>query len=213
MYGDIANKLVLEARRTQQLNDRGIQNRGIQLPEYHEDLVRSVLKEVQQLQRNAEFLRQQQQNAETTENEAIGGRVGKCQYFVTLLCLERNKRCLLAYQKARADLIAASAWDSSGIEHTNTRGPQPQDLSHAEQEYLKGYSELLTELKSGALADVDLTGPLVPPNDVFIDVRVLKDAGEIQTEYGVFNLIKDSQFFVRHSDVERLIQQGYLQRI
>jgi GINS complex subunit 1 len=42
---------------------------------------------------------------------------------------------------------------------------------------------------------------------------VLKDAGEIQTEYGVFNLRKDSQFFVRRADVERLIQQGYLQKV
>ena len=31
---------------------------------------------------------------------------------------------------------------------------------------------------------MDLTGSLEPPRDLFIDVRVLKDAGEIQTEYG-----------------------------
>ena len=88
-----------------------------------------------------------------------------------------------------------------------------RSLSHYEQEYLKEYGELITELKSESMADIDLSGSLEPPSDVFIDVRVLKDAGEIQTEYGVFNLIKDSQFFVRQSDVERLIQQGYLQKI
>lgn len=36
----------------------------------------------------------------------------------------------------------------------------------------------------GQWTDVDLTGSLEPPQDLFIDVRVLKDAGEIQTEYG-----------------------------
>jgi GINS complex subunit 1 len=36
----------------------------------------------------------------------------------------------------------------------------------------------------GQWTDVDLTGTLEPPRDLFIDVRVLKDAGEIQTEYG-----------------------------
>lgn len=61
--------------------------------------------------------------------------------------------------------------------------------------------------------DIDLSGDLEPPTNIFIDVRVLRDGGEVQTEYGVFNLIKDSQFYVRKSDVERLIQQGYLEEI
>jgi GINS complex subunit 1 len=65
----------------------------------------------------------------------------------------------------------------------------------------------------GQWTDIDLTGSLEPPRDLFIDVRVLKDAGEIQTEYGAINLTKNSQFFVRQGDVERLIQQGFLQRL
>ena len=52
-----------------------------------------------------------------------------------------------------------------------------------------------------------------PPRDIFIDVRVLKDAGEIQTEYGSINLSKNSQHYVRQADVERLIAQGYLQKL
>jgi GINS complex subunit 1 len=71
---------------------------------------------------------------------------------------------------------------------------------------------LLAQVK-GQWTDIDLTGPLEPPRDLFIDVRVLKDAGEIQTEYGTINLTKNSQFFVRQGDVERLIQMGFLQRI
>lgn len=108
------------------------------------------------------------------------------------------------------------AWDNNGLDLLNGIDGVEQnasDLSHHEQEYLKEYSTLITDLKSGELADIDLSGSLEPPSDVFIDVRVLKDGGEIQTEYGAFNLIKDSQFFVRQSDVERLIQQGYLQKI
>ncbi|KAL9098204.1 MAG: hypothetical protein Q9163_006093 [Psora crenata] len=37
----------------------------------------------------------------------------------------------------------------------------------------------------GQWTDIDLTGSLEPPRDLFVDVRVLKDAGEIQTEYGI----------------------------
>ncbi|EJS44297.1 psf1p [Saccharomyces arboricola H-6] len=208
MYGDLANKLVLEAKRTKQLYTRS--NQDVSLPMYHEDIIRNILKEISNLRKNTEYLKEQQQMG------MLDDKVAKCQYFVTLLCMERNKRCLLAYQKLRTDIIDYMAWNNNGLDLVNSMAFSQQDtndLSHQEQEYLKEYSDLITDLKSGDLADIDLSGSLVPPSDVFIDVRVLKDAGEIQTEYGVFNLIKDSQFFVRQSDVERLIQQGYLQKI
>lgn len=108
-------------------------------------------------------------------------------------------------------------------------------LSPEEEEYFRLYSDMLAAYK-GQWTDVDLTGSLEPPRDLFIDVRVLKDAGEIQTEYGyvvlllstlffdmglwtrtdlgrVINLTKNSQLYVRHGDVERLIAQGFLERL
>jgi len=42
---------------------------------------------------------------------------------------------------------------------------------------------------------------------------VLKDAGEIMTEYGTLSLTRNSQFYVRLGDVQRLIDLGYLQRL
>jgi hypothetical protein len=56
-------------------------------------------------------------------------------------------------------------------------------LSPEEEEYVRQYSDLLAAYK-GRWTDIDLTGSMEPPKDLFIDVRVLKDAGEIQTEYG-----------------------------
>lgn len=64
---------------------------------------------------------------------------------------------------------------------TNTSGQN--SLSPEEEEYFRLYSEMLAAYK-GQWTDIDLTGSLEPPKDLFIDVRVLKDAGEIQTEYG-----------------------------
>lgn len=208
MYGDLANKLLLEAKRTKHLQSRS--TNGYKLPMYHEELIQGILKEVGQLKKNTDFLKEQQSLGNMDD------RVSKCQYFVTLLCMERNKRCLLAYQKMRSDVLDKLAWENNGLDIlSDLRGSEQvtSDLSPDEQEYLKEYLDLLTDLKSSELADIDLSGSLTPPSDVFIDVRVLKDAGEIQTEYGVFNLIKNSQFFVRQADVERLIQQGYLQKI
>lgn len=206
MYGDLAHKLIVDTKRVQQLYLRNKEN--FKIPTFQHELFNKILKEVNQLKNNAEYLKNQQIEG-TMDPEAA-----KCQLFINLLCLERNKRCLLAYQKFRTDLLDTQVWDLDGTSELNgAEGQDVSDLSAAEQQYLKEYEQLITEMKSGTMMDIDLTGSLTPPNEIFIDVRVLRDAGEIQTEYGVFNLIKDSQFFVRQSDVERLIQQGYLQKL
>lgn len=144
--------------------------------------------------------------------------------------MRRDKRCLLAYHRVRADKLEGMAWEGRDVLDEQTphgqagkdAGPASasgsastsaqNSLSPEEESYFRRYVDLLAQAK-GQWTDVDLTGPLEPPRDLFIDVRVLKDAGEIQTEYGAINLTKNSQFFVRQGDVERLIQMGFLQRI
>ena len=46
-----------------------------------------------------------------------------------------------------------------------------------------------------------------------MEVRVLEDCGKIQTESGVINLVKNSQHYLRRTDVERLVSQGYLKHL
>lgn len=127
--------------------------------------------------------------------------------YVRNLFVSQNKRCLMAYEMARLRRLDQLIWDNVELS-----SEQLSDLSHHERVYLEKYVSLVSGVK-GVMSEIDLGGDLEPPNDVFIDVRVLKDAGEIMTEYGVFNLAKDSQFFVRRVDVERLIQQGYLKEL
>lgn len=223
MYGDAANKLMLEAKRSSNLNE---------VPLYQHDLIKDIVQEMSDLNRDVEYL-DEQQKIQDEEVEDIGEeerKVNQCQLFVTHLSMRRNKRCLLAYQKLRADKIDEFSWlniDPVLSSETNRNSKKDTDaptspfgvtklaldnLSHHEQEYFKRYQELVLDFKS-SISDIDLSGDLEPPTEIFIDVRVLKDGGEIQTEYGVFNLIKDSQFYVRKSDVDRLIQQGYLEEI
>lgn len=103
--------------------------------------------------------------------------------------MRRNKRCLLAYHKVRASKLEAYCWEGVDVleqsGHGNGEGSKKDEssLSPEEEEYVRQYSDLLAAYK-GQWTDVDLTGSLEPPRDLFIDVRVLKDAGEIQTEYG-----------------------------
>lgn len=135
----------------------------------------------------------------------------------------------MAYGRVRVDRLEEKLWRGEDVleapnQHRATYGErmdgassedqsqQENNLSPEEEEYVREYSDLLAEMK-GMWTDVDLTGSLEPPRDLFIDVRVLKDAGEVQTEYGSITLTKNSQFYVRQGDVERLIAQGYLQKL
>ncbi len=114
--------------------------------------------------------------------------------------MRRNKRCLLAYHRVRSDKLEEMCW--SGIDVLEEQQQQvskpgtgeggwsmgseagnQSSLSPEEEEYVRQYGDMLATYK-GQWTDIDLTGSLEPPRDLFIDVRVLKDAGEIQTEYG-----------------------------
>jgi GINS complex subunit 1 len=123
-----------------------------------------------------------------------------CALLVNHLCMRRNKRCLLAYHRVRTDKLEEMCWNgidvlerqnqqqnanrsgADGASSANADG-SASSLSPEEEEYVRQYSDLLAAYK-GQWTDIDLTGSMEPPKDLFIDVRVLKDAGEIQTEYG-----------------------------
>lgn len=190
MFGESGNKLILEAKRGQDLDD---------LPLFQEDLIRDVVRECSRLQQHIDRMDLENENTQDVNKNV--------QLFVDHLIMRRNKRCLLAYERIRTEKLASLVWDNLEV-----RQQTVNNLNFNEEKYLDNYNEIMTEYKN-QMPDIDLSGSLEPPNEVFIDVRVLKDAGEIQTEYGVFNLTKDSQFFVRHADVERLIQQGYLEKL
>lgn len=192
MYGEKANKLILEAKRAQALE---------KVPAFRDDLVKAILRETKDIAREVNDLTVPSQGEEED-------RIKQCQLFVSQLCMRRNKRCLLAYQKLRAEKMVEKSWSNSEVGEDDFM----QSISHFEQDFYHQYDDVTIEYKSH-FPDIDLNGSMDPPTDVFIEVRVLKDAGEIQTEYGVFNLSKDSQFFVRQADVERLIQQGYLLKL
>lgn len=275
MYGDQANKLVLDAKRFSNLPS---------IPMYQSDLVRDIVKETNDLNKDSEYLlntmerlQNEEENGETSSQLVEDQKINQCQTFVTHLSMRRNKRCLLAYEKVRSDKLVEFSWlnvdpmDSVAVGNdmerlgTSTAGaagpsgrpsgrPSGSDfrastttgttagttnatsknsmtlppaksipnyttqldtnnLNHFEQDFFKNYQDLIMNYRLKFGEYLDLMGDLQPPTDIFIDVRCLKDGGDVTTEYGSFNLIKDSQFYVRKSDVERLIQQGYLEEI
>jgi len=135
-----------------------------------------------------------------------------CALLVFHLSMRRDKRCLLSYHSVRSHKLRSITWSTVEEQTDESAEKGNNNISPEEQAYQASYSDLLTGYKSH-WTDVDLTGSLEPPRDLFVDVRVLKDAGEIMTEYGTLSLTRNSQFYVRLGDVQRLIDLGYLQRL
>lgn len=184
---------VQHAKRTQALP---------QLPAYQTELVRTVVREVRELNREVTSLLEPFSGSFNPSSEPATA----CALLVSHLSMRRNKRCLLAYHRVRTDKLEEMCWDGVDIignEQTAESSAMASEstkssLSPEEEEYVRLYGDLLAAYK-GQWTDIDLTGSLEPPTDLFIDVRVLKDAGEIQTEYGcVFNIL-DSPAFT-HTD-------------
>ncbi|KAM0723054.1 hypothetical protein Q7P37_001253 [Cladosporium fusiforme] len=222
MYGEQANKLVADAKRIQNLPH---------LPPYASTTTQAVTKEVRDLDReNSEILsKYSNPNSSSSTQSSDGTQIKSsfnpaedpataCSLMVNHLSMRRNKRCLLAYHRTRIDKLEEMIWNGQDVLAARPAGEvngsaataNASSLSAEEEQYVHQYGELLAQYK-GQWTDIDLTGSLEPPKDIFVDIRVLKDAGEVQTEYGSLNLTKNSQFFVRKGDVESLIQQKYVQ--
>ncbi|KAK2760811.1 DNA replication protein psf1 [Arachnomyces sp. PD_36] len=210
MYCELAQKLIQHAKRTQSL---------AHLPPYPTEVVRAVARETRELDKDAARIIAPFENSFNPHSDPTTA----CTLLIDHLCIRRNKRCLLAYHRVRAEKLEEMCWkgidalegsqnNESGETAISSQDKNQNSLSPEEEEYFRQYNDMLAAYK-GQWTDIDLTGSLEPPKDLFIDVRVLKDAGEIQTEYGSINLTKNSQFYVRQGDVERLIAQGFLQRL
>ena len=230
MYGDLGNKLVQDAKRSRNLkksiqNNKNISDEAAKygLNDYAKDLIDNIIDETSELGLKATKMSEKFEEVPDTNN--LRDKINKCEFFTTILTINRNKRCLLGYENFRRENIEEFVWDN--LTHLDTyndkevhenKGLQSvvEKLDMNEVEYLKEYK--------GAIDDYVMNFPeleikhkgsygLLPPKDLHIEVRVVKNGGMVQTEYGVFNLIKDSQIFMRHSDAEQLLQEGYLQII
>ncbi|KAJ3083371.1 DNA replication protein psf1 [Rhizoclosmatium hyalinum] len=97
---------------------------------------------------------------------------------------------------------------ATGLPASITRAMSPPEL-----DFLSAYRSLLEEYR-GTMLDIDLSAPLVPPKDLYVDVRVVKEIGEVVADSGtVLKLMKGEQHYVRRSDVEKFITLGYLVQV
>jgi GINS complex subunit 1 len=131
------------------------------------------------------------------------------------LSARRNKRCLLAYLATRVGGVKERFWDSGGSLAYLNEGDIRSNLSPQELDFLRGYNNLILDYKTDFLDVLDLTAGIDrPPGEYMVDVRVIKDAGEVILEGGErIDFRKGERFRLARSQVERLIIQGFLEEV
>lgn len=205
-FGESGDKLAREAKRTADLL----------VSPYNDDLVQTICRETRQLHSRAEsILHAMRANASNPDAPPPNKPSQLTQIMLHHLTVKRNKRVLFAYHRQRVEKLKELSWDVGDRRPASQREIKAS-LSSSEQRFLQEYGEMVNTYKQSFL-DVDLGGNggvgLDPPLDLYIEVRVLRDAGRINTEFGELNLVKGNQEFVRRSDVEALINAGYLKHI
>ena len=119
--------------------------------------------------------------------------------------VKRNKRCALAYVDHRMTTMKRLRWELGPLLPEDIR----TNLSHQENTFLADYDKLVTEYK--VTSGVDLTADLTPPKDLLVQVRVLRDCGEVMIEGGSVSLEKGTKHSLPRRDIEHLVRQGYLE--
>ncbi|KAI9301274.1 hypothetical protein BJ944DRAFT_271737 [Cunninghamella echinulata] len=201
--GDSSYKLAKEAKRTSDLL----------VSPYNEELVQNICRETKLLHTKAESLLRTMR-----DDHSMDGTDKRTSRLAQLIMhhstVKHNKRVLFAYHRQRIEKLKELSWD------IGRQGEFQRDIKSSlgpqEHRFLQEYGDIVSSYKQSFL-EIDLGGNggvgLMPPKDLFIEVRVIKDAGEINTEYGVLNLVKGNQYYVRRTDVETLIKAGYLKHI
>jgi GINS complex subunit 1 len=168
--------------------------------------------------------------------ESFGGsfdpdtnQAAACAVLVDHLSMRRNKRCLLAYHRTRVEKLEEMVWSGldnpsgissnaagNGVSGGGANASGASSLSPQEEEYFRQYGDIMAAYK-GIWLDIDLVGSLEPPKDLFVDVRVLKDLGEVQTEYGYVNraitFLPWTQMEILDADLHKLSARSTSQRI
>ena len=124
----------------------------------------------------------------------------------------RNKQSLCIYHHQRLCLLRHQYWNAGPGSVNNSHGLESSASSsgsRTESEFLRKYGELCVEYMQ-SFRDLDLRANLTPPKDLFCQVRVVQDCGQVEIENGSIYLSKNSHHYLRRSDIEHLIEKGFL---
>lgn len=131
-----------------------------------------------------------------------------CPFTFMHTCLIRNKRCVLAYLRYRLEKLVEFRWDSGSV----LSEAKKKKLAPDELHYFNKYDSILTDYMRSN--DMEITLDMKPPKDLYVQVRVIKECGRmILPESGDVNLELNTNHFLRRSDVEQLVRQGFVVQV
>lgn len=119
---------------------------------------------------------------------------------VSLISSKQLRTTLLNYSTRR--IIGIDKFDDTQISM----------LSRHEKAFRHSYLENVDKLRRSIYGN-SIGMQTAPPKSLYVHVKVVKDCGIIQTEYGPIRMSVDSSHFIRKSLVQPLISQGFLLQI
>lgn len=194
MYGDNALKLVRELKRNKN-----------KLVSYNTELVEAVLDETNQLYSEAQVITEQIAEFGQDPNHIT-------RLTAIMSVIRRNKRCLLAYHHWRKVAI------ETAVRELRAEGagqiPPPADLrdllSPQERLYFKQYAAIAWKYKSNYEDIFDLYSQLHPPQSLYVRVRAVRDLTFETEEGGVCVMVRGHEDYVKRTEVQKFIEQGFL---
>ncbi|EFP89186.1 DNA replication protein psf1 [Puccinia graminis f. sp. tritici] len=206
---------------------------------FEETLVRTLQRETRafgdQLTQAAEHFRKQQEALDEEDIQMDPGTI--CALKMSASTARHNKRVLLAYAMQRRNAILDVYWacsasvpntlvaSSSNVSAEKPEGsservsdPISKVLTPVELEYLRAHSTLVHDLAKPYHAyTVNLLGNLArgPSRGLFIQVECMRELGEVAVGDGggMIKFEVGSRYFVKRSEVEQLIEGGWLMEI
>jgi GINS complex subunit 1 len=175
------------------------------LPPYNDEKVRRVVREINKIYQDVQTLLAHE--PKYTYDPGYAASLVTRHYV-----LRRNQRCLLTYLSHRLEKVHDVVSQYGPMVPASMKPL----LSGKELDFYRHYARLLSQYRSkfpssvlGNITDIGRTQQL-PPKTLYVEIRVLHDCGEIETEHGTLHLKKNDTYYVRLNDVEHLIRQGHL---
>eukprot|EP01041_Mallomonas_annulata_P002210 gene2210-4298_t len=169
------------------------------LPQFDDDGVRAVINEMSELWDLIISI---------MSNEAIDDISDSLKVSLVYYhqCLYRDRRYMYAFFQHRMSRVRRLRWETGPVLPENIR----PILSDRENDYFMEYNTLLSDYCK-SIGNIELTSDLEPPKELYIEIRVIRDCGEIMTDLGPVHLDAGTIHFLRRSDVETLIRQGLVE--
>lgn len=122
----------------------------------------------------------------------------------------RNKQLLFNYVKLREEKIKELRWTYRTLPQ-HVKG----NLSPLELQYFKGYDQLLNKyMRSGRGGwGLDLTVDCNPPDDPYVNVKVLRDYGEVVFTSGKVLLERGRYYWIPRDEAHPLVLDGVMEYV